>query len=121
MGDAACPWTVPLWPRAALGQRLGPFRGAYARACGVSCVPILLLCQSKPTSQDLHGRYSGSVSAFEFVRPQIGNQGGEAIGSQTERCSGVIGTLVAAIRKPRQRLANRCRSGTTKEFSGMYA
>jgi len=68
-------------------------------ACGVSCVPILLLCQSKPTSQDPHGRNSGSVTACEFVRPQIGNQGGEAIGSQTERCSGVIRALVFAPRK----------------------
>jgi hypothetical protein len=48
-------------------------------ACGVSCVPILLLCQSKPTSQDSHCRNSGIVTAFECVRPQIGNQGGEVV------------------------------------------
>ncbi len=107
-----------LSPDAAFDQRLRLFRGAYLRACGVSCDPILLLSLSELSSQDPHDRYSGSVSAFGFVRPQIGNQGGEAVESQNERCSGGIGTLAAAIRKPRQRLANRCPLGNHQGILG---
>ena len=77
---------------------------------------VRLLCQPQSTGHDPHDSRPRRVPAFGCVGVQFGNHGGEAVGSQTERGSGVTRALGMAARNPRQCAANRCRPGAAKEF-----
>lgn len=79
---------------------------------------VVLLCQPQPTVHDPHDRRTRSVPALGLVRLQFRGHGSEAVGSQTERGSGIARAFLVATGQPRQHVAIRRRTGAAKQFPG---